>query len=1465
MSPTPRPASSPHHSWRAQARTGDAANKVKRVNRVLLSLAGLALAGALAWLLVRIFLHPSVRLVCLPVIEYGVGTVPSIPFAAEDIRELEKSSFDGPPTVLEALQTSAGIATLENRLSGIPVRPNDTLILYVSAHGVSDGATAYLLCSDYLRDAQRRPASPSRHKLRDLLDQIRRCPAKLKLLILDVGHLDSDPRLGMFVNEFPRLLEEELTGAEAADSRLWVLTANRQFETSRVSTSAGRSVFGYFVAEGLKGAADRDGNGIVELDELSDYVRTGVADWVHWDSDGLVTQTPWLLQDGKGSTDQPPAGLELLPVSDQGDPETDPAAEPADGQADSDPKAQAKRRKEVRQLLAKAWQLHDRMQDRTGTEPWSPVDYAPHLWRQYQGLLLGYEMRYRSGEAFDAKDLARQLERNVLALEEILQHGKLLSGIDESVVGRLAAARRQFREYKRKPGVADEAIQLKNDLVFRAPYYVRWQAAAPRSPSRPDRSYQPISDLLQELPELVERLEALAGAARAGEHRDDVEEDLKYIEELKKTLADRRKSIETAGLNEDAEALVRKATDDPNAKRVAAAMDALLATPLLPADLRMRLLQARDRLDQPLPRPAESEESSAPAVPSVARWQRRLADRAKLEQQLVLLADPAAELALPGEISNPDDPRAREKFWRQYRRFGQDLGDFYRGLPGRVQRDLAAADSDGARPWQRLLRLVDARDARRIPEEVCRLAVPEIALPGAKQTLLAVEEQEQALAVFLDDPEPFDITIRAADFSSTDARVTLMYDPDEMTIGGPDAEQPVAPAQPVPIRLEQDRTVLKYTAVAKVDADRPTVLTVVVEAGDARTEREFRFQLPPSDMVDLQVRRVYGPEDKLTDRWIEARGNHHVELRPFPNRITPYRFALVNRSGRAKQIEVQLLAVPKLRPGQQLSRRLLLDGSGNLRPQLETLAGPAKMSLPAGQDPVPIPFAAPKPPDAAEGAPAPEEDKPPPKPLVTRGMACAIRDVAKNEWKWIEWIDFSPLTPGNYLAPQVSYRARQGKITIDLETLDPERLPPFSAEDPITVRWANTEALGANPAMDDRAAVAAPGSVPEALFAEVPSRPGKVVPVHLTVDGYPRAFVYPVPCDQDIGPIPPDADRKHIEITMPEDGHAHLVSHPEAGPVVVEFQVDAPADAFQEDRGVVEVGINKNRDRTLRPEEVQHSFTRDRQVKIYLHQAGSPGSVKPGSVRIDARVSDFQVALDPGGLKNQEVDVVARLLLAIRGLDTNRRQWRDSVRVILDGSPPEFGAIDASPRQIPLGKPVRITVEASDASGVKEIKIGFDQNGNDKLDQDEKPKTVKQVGSDGKWHAELPTDGLAPGPDYHVLILAADNAGHPASKTEVDVEIVPAGPPPKKTSTIQGLALLGTKPCPDIKVSLNSDNHSDEKTSDQNGQFTFQDVPEGKYTFDAEGIVNNFPVKGSAEVKLPQADDPVAVRIKLAW
>ena len=300
--------------WRAQSRAKPRKTRGQYAGRVFLTLLAGGLAGALVYVLYHL-VPAGIHFAVLPVSDSDVLTLPPIPYSRENVDSLRDLDLHPPVLDLHDIQTADAMGTLAGKLRE-GLQKSDTLIVYLTGNCVSDvgadGPAAWLLCSDFsvLHETGGTESKPAgRYLIRDLLGQMKQCPAKCKLLVLDTGYLNYDPRMGLFVNEFPRLLEEDVKAVNDPD--LWVLASCRPLETSHVCGPDKRSVFNYFVTEGFTGAASQ-GSRWVELDHLFPYVRDRVAGWVERQTGGAETQTPWLLH--CGDADKPPKDLRVVPV-----------------------------------------------------------------------------------------------------------------------------------------------------------------------------------------------------------------------------------------------------------------------------------------------------------------------------------------------------------------------------------------------------------------------------------------------------------------------------------------------------------------------------------------------------------------------------------------------------------------------------------------------------------------------------------------------------------------------------------------------------------------------------------------------------------------------------------------------------------------------------------------------------------------------------------------------------------------------------------------------------------------------------------------------------------------------------------------------------------------------------------------------------------------------------------------------
>jgi hypothetical protein len=252
----------------------------------------------------------------------------------------------------------------------------ETLIVYLALHGGADGEGPYLIPDDYriyLGPGEKQPADPLL-RVSEVLKCFEQLPAgKKKLLILDATQVTVHWPLGMLHNDFARQLKELEERIKIPN--LMILSASAPRQRSWVSEEWGETVFGHYVLEGLKGAADRDNNGYVTALELATYVHDSVRDWVLANRD--EKQTPeFLVSEGTN-----PDRIQLVVVDKKAG-------------ADEKPSRQAPlASKDIQAALKSAWDEWGEVRKQSP----APYVYAPHLWRRYQDTLLRYEQVLRAG------------------------------------------------------------------------------------------------------------------------------------------------------------------------------------------------------------------------------------------------------------------------------------------------------------------------------------------------------------------------------------------------------------------------------------------------------------------------------------------------------------------------------------------------------------------------------------------------------------------------------------------------------------------------------------------------------------------------------------------------------------------------------------------------------------------------------------------------------------------------------------------------------------------------------------------------------------------------------------------------------------------------------------------------------------------------------------------------------------
>jgi hypothetical protein len=251
----------------------------------------LALTGVFTGLLFWLRAEPNPLFLPLWVTEQQARQFPPAPWAAQDRAELTALfSHQRAPSAQDRHLLLHQLVALAWEDAG------DAVVVYLGAQGIREGPGKVAVVA-----ADANPDDPgTRLPLGKVLELLRECPARHRLLILDVMRPLGDPRLGILNEDVAGAVQAEV--AAAGDPNLLVLCACAPGQTALTSAALGRSVFAWYVEQGLRGRADgwladgrRDGH--VSVRELAAFVRSRVDRWAVRNRDSR--QTPVLLGNGK--------------------------------------------------------------------------------------------------------------------------------------------------------------------------------------------------------------------------------------------------------------------------------------------------------------------------------------------------------------------------------------------------------------------------------------------------------------------------------------------------------------------------------------------------------------------------------------------------------------------------------------------------------------------------------------------------------------------------------------------------------------------------------------------------------------------------------------------------------------------------------------------------------------------------------------------------------------------------------------------------------------------------------------------------------------------------------------------------------------------------------------------------------------------------------------------------------------
>lgn len=336
-----------------------------RQRRLWLLAAGmLLLVGVAAGMLRWIAPSPSPRFVPLWVNEYRSPLVIDNDAAELDRRAIQNGRYFQCVSAcavgsLERHRILQELAALEK------LTADDAAVVYLSAYAVHDAdGSLSLLPADFVPGDVR-----SQLPLTDVLKQIQRCPAKGKLLVLDLMWPLAEAGRSSLSQTAGVAAAKELD--ELHDPNLYVLCAASPGQKSLVSVELGRSVFSFYFEQALRGYADGCGaaglrDGRIRVGELAQFVCDGVDHWA-WQN-CRRRQTPRFL----GHSED----FELVSL---------PHGEPLPALA---PLA----RRGYPIWLREAWQVRDTLKSQ------GAVGLAPRLLAQWERELLAAENAWQLGE-----------------------------------------------------------------------------------------------------------------------------------------------------------------------------------------------------------------------------------------------------------------------------------------------------------------------------------------------------------------------------------------------------------------------------------------------------------------------------------------------------------------------------------------------------------------------------------------------------------------------------------------------------------------------------------------------------------------------------------------------------------------------------------------------------------------------------------------------------------------------------------------------------------------------------------------------------------------------------------------------------------------------------------------------------------------------------------------------------------
>lgn len=161
--------------------------------------------------------------------------------------------------------------------AGADMTADDVFLFYSASHGVADDDLYYLICSDY---AGGHPSRGGAISSMELMEYSKRIPALKNIFILDTCQSGS---VGAIVSG---LYDARI--AVLAKSLGMHILAGAKSGQGAIDNYQGNGLFTHFVLQGLKGAADLNKDGQVNIFEMTPFLQTKVAEASHGSQSAFI-------------------------------------------------------------------------------------------------------------------------------------------------------------------------------------------------------------------------------------------------------------------------------------------------------------------------------------------------------------------------------------------------------------------------------------------------------------------------------------------------------------------------------------------------------------------------------------------------------------------------------------------------------------------------------------------------------------------------------------------------------------------------------------------------------------------------------------------------------------------------------------------------------------------------------------------------------------------------------------------------------------------------------------------------------------------------------------------------------------------------------------------------------------------------------------------------------------------------